>query len=201
MVEHNRIYVQPDPPHYITVIFQDVFHLKSLYIAMHLWYTEEGWTSRNGSWEDPTGDEKVETMFYDNRSKGNRKLWVWWRLQKPTGNSYFHYFMNINFMFLGWKDIEVRHEDMKYKAQYGELTVFIRPWIEYDYGDKWASHLILKNFNRFFQKRVYKEDMLKREDMLLKDTYRLQAHIKNFLDQKKFIPDSEILFEPRRKFG
>lgn len=168
---------------------------------MHLWCVEEGWTSKNGRWEDPYGDDKCETMFYDNRSKGNRKLWIWWRLQKPTGNSYYQYFMNINFMFLGWRDVETMHEGTKYKAQYGELTILIRPWIEYDYKDQWAKHSILKYFNNLFQKRVYKEDMLKREDMLLQDAYRLQSTIKNFLNQKKFMPDSEILFEPRRKFG
>ena len=100
------IYIQPDFPHYFTVIYQDVFHLKSLYILIYEWLMEEGWTSCQGNWEEEKGDKNPETTFYDSRDPGNKKLWVWWRLQKKTNNSYYHYFMNINFMFLGWKDVE-----------------------------------------------------------------------------------------------
>ena len=201
MTHHNRIYINPEAPHLFVVIYEEVFHLKSLYIAMHLWFEENGWTSHNGKWEEPTGDEYSETLLYDNRTVGNNKLWVWWRMQKPSGNSYYQYFMNVNFMMLGVKHVEVMHEGVKYKAQHGELTVQIKPWIEYDYKDRWAKHPILKHFNTFFQKRVYKEDMLDREDLLLKETYRFQAVMKNFLERKKFIPDSELLWEPHRKFG
>ena len=201
MSHHNRIYVQPETHNYLVTIYQEVFHLKSLYIAMHLWWREEGWIPHNGPWEEKTNDEYEETLLYDNHSPGNKKLWVWWRLQKPTGSSYYRYFMNVNFMMLGTRDVEVMHEGEKYKAQWGELTVSIKPWIEYDYQDKWAKHPILKHFNTFFQKRIFKEDMLKREELLLQDAYRLQGVIKNFLERKKFIPESELLWEPHRKFG
>lgn len=197
----KKIHIQPKPPHMFQIIYQDVFHLKSLYIAMYFYLVEHGWSSKNGPWEDPTGDNRWETMFYDNRNKGNRKVWIWWRLQKPSGNSYYQYFININFMFLGWKDVEVVHEGMKYKAQLGELTVFVKPWIEYDYKDQWSKHLILKHFQPFFEKRVFKQDMQNREDLLLRETNEFLAVIKDFLEQKKFIPDEELLFEPRRKFG
>lgn len=195
------IYIQPNHPNTFSIIYQDVFHLKSLYIAMFMFLEEHGWSSRNGEWEDPTGDDKWETMYYDNRSKGNRKIWIWWRMQKPTGNSYYQLFLDVNLMFLGWKDVEVVHEGMKYKAQIGELTIFVKPWYETDFKDKWANHPILRHVHPFFSKRVFHKDIINLDYQLLKETNEFLAVIKNFLEQKKFIPDEELLFEPRRKFG
>ena len=67
------------------VVYQDVFHFKSLYVTMYDWLNENGWTSAE-PWEIPggtigKGDGSPETLFYDNRSPGNLKLWIWWRLQ------------------------------------------------------------------------------------------------------------------------
>ena len=163
--------------------------------------TQHGWQSFQGPWQAGGGKDKYETTIYDNRDPGNRKLWIWWRMQKPADNPYYKYFMNINFMFLGWKELEVMHKGTKYKGHIGELTVFIRPWIRWDFGDKWDNHLFLKHVHPFFVNRIFKEDMLAREDELLMESYRLQAVIKKFLEQKSFIPDRDILYEPRRKFG
>ncbi|MBW2971032.1 hypothetical protein KY320_02625 [Candidatus Woesearchaeota archaeon] len=203
--KRKRWYVVPGYPNYLTIVYQDVFHLKSLYILMYEWMLEEGWKSCQGPWEEKQygkkGDDNCEKLLYDNRSPGNRKLYSWWRWQKDAGSSYYHYFMNISFMFLGWKDVEVMHKGEKMKAQIGELTVWIRPWFEYDYGNKWANHPILKHFCSLFENRIFKQDILTKEDKLLQDGYRLQQTIKKFLEQKSFIPDKEILYEPRRKFG
>jgi predicted nucleotidyltransferase len=122
-------------------------------------------------------------------------------LQKPTGNDYYRYFMDINFMLLGWKQVEQVVDGKKYKGELGELSIFIKPYIETDWGGKWAKHWLLKHIHPFFENRIYKQDMLQREDLLLQQTYRLQGTIKKFLEQKLFISEREILYEPRRKFG
>ncbi|MBS1266693.1 MAG: hypothetical protein MAG795_00661 [Candidatus Woesearchaeota archaeon] len=200
--DNKRIYAVPNPPlNYLIIVYQDVFHLKSLYILMNEHVEHNGWYSYQGPWEEGETNAKYETTIYDNRDPGNKKLWVWWRLQKPVSNKYYHYFMNINFMFLGWKNVEVMHKGTKYKGQTGELSIFIRPWIRFDYQDKWDNHPVLKHVHPFFIKRVFKEDMLAREEELLMDAYRLHAVVKKFLEQKSFIPDRDILYEPRRKFG
>jgi len=205
----ERIYIHPEPPHNFLIIYQDVFHLKSLYITMYDWLIESGWTSAE-PWEigvgengkPKKGDKNPETMFYDNRSPGNKKLWVWWRLQKSTESPFYHYFMSIEFMMLGMKDEEgINREGTKFKGQLGELTVFVRPWIEVDFQEKWQKHPILKHIYPFYRKRIMVQDLLKREDLFLKETYRFIGVIKKFLEQRTFIPEAEIMFEPRRKYG
>ncbi len=190
-------------PNYLTIVYKDVFHLKSLYVMMYEYLQDQGWESCQGPWEHYSkgnkGDGKVETLFYDSRDPGNKKLNIWWRLQRPAGNKYFHYFMNVNFLFLGWKNVEVMWEGEKMKAQKGELSIFIRPWFEYDYGGKWEDHPILKHFHQFFKDRIFKDDFDAREDELLHDAYRFQQMIRNFLEQRSFMPDREAFFPARKE--
>ncbi|MFH1399328.1 MAG: hypothetical protein ABIG95_04420 [Candidatus Woesearchaeota archaeon] len=202
-MDEKRIYINPGgaPPNCFTIVYKDVFHLKSLYVVAREWLQEQGWESCLGNWEYQKGSGNWEQLLYDNRSAGNKKIWIWWRLQKRTGNNYYRYYMNINFMLLGWQDVEALHNGKKYKAQVGELSIFIKPWIQYDFDDKWDNHPILKHIHPFFIQRIFKEDMLKREKLLLDESYRLQGTIKKFLEGKHFGPDEAILYEPRHEFA
>jgi hypothetical protein len=196
------IYVHPDgkPTGKFMVVYQDVFHFKSLYVTMYDWLIENGWTSAE-PWEGGKGDDKPETLFYDNRSPGNLKIWIWWRLQKGTENPYYHYYLNVEFMMLGMRDVEgVNRQGTKFTGQLGELSIFIRPWIRLDPSGAWWKNPFLRPFLPFFRKRVLVQDLLEREDLLLKDTYRFIGVVKKFLEQHTFIPETEILFEPRRKY-
>lgn len=201
----ERVWINPTGEHQFLVVYQDVFHFKSLYVTMYNWLIENGWTSAE-PWERPDGkmkkgDKNPETTFYDNRNPGNKKIWIWWRLQKATESSFYHYFMNIEFMMLGMTEAEgVNREGTKMKGQLGELTIFIKPWIEVDYGDQWKKNPILSLFYDLYRNRIVLQDLLKREEIFLADTYRFIGTIKKFLEQRTFIPEAEILHEPRRKF-
>lgn len=197
--KEENIYVHPSGGKFM-VVYQDVFHFKSLYVTMYDWLMENGWTSAE-PWEQMKGDDNPETLFYDNRSPGNTKMWIWWRLQKGTENPYYHYYMNIDFMMLGMKDVEgVNRQGTKFTGQLGELSIMIKPWIKLDPQKAWWSNPLLRPFLPFFRKRILVQDLIQREDLLLKDTYRFIGVIKKFLEQRTFIPDTEILFEPRRKY-
>jgi hypothetical protein len=105
-------------------------------------------------------------------------------------------------MMLGMKDEDgINREGTKFKGQTGELTIFIKPWFKMDYQDKFKKTPLLGMFYDFYKNRVILQDALKREDLMLKDTYRFIGVIKKFLEQKTFIPDQEIMYEPRRKYG
>lgn len=200
--KQELIYVHPGgkPDSKFAVVYQDVFHFKSLYVTMYDWLMENGWTSAE-PWEEMSGDNNPETLFYDNRSPGNLKMWIWWRLQKGTENPYYHYYMNIEFMMLGMKDVEgVNRQGTKFTGQLGELTIRIKPWITLDPQKAWWKNPFLRPFLPFFRKRILVQDLLYKEDLLLKDTYRFIGVIKKFLEQRTFMPETEILFEPRRKY-
>jgi hypothetical protein len=198
----ERVYVNPEFPWKFTVVYQDVFHFKSLYVTMYDWLMENGWSSAE-PWEAAKGkgDKNPETLFYDNRSPGNNKIWIWWRLQKATGNPFYHHFMNVEFMMLGMKDVEgVNRSGTKFTGQMGELSIFIKPWMEIDYRNAWFNSPFVKPFLHYFRNRIYLQDLLQREDLYLRDTYRFIGIIKKFLEQHTFLPESEMLFESRRKY-
>jgi len=196
------IYVHPDgkPDKKFQVVYQDVFHFKSLYVTMYDWLIENGWSSAE-PWEKEKGNNQPETLFYDNRSPGNLKLWIWWRLQKGTESSYYHYYMKVEFMMLGMREVEgVNRQGTKFTGQLGELTISIRPWIRLDPQASWWKNPLLRLFLPFFRQRILVQELLYKEDLLLKDTYRFIGVIKKFLEQHTFIPETEMLFESRRKY-
>jgi hypothetical protein len=121
---------------------------------------------------------------------------------EKADTSFYHYFMNIEFMMLGMSDAEgVNKQGTKFKGQLGELTIFIKPWFEVDYCKQWRNSPVLGIFYEFYKNRIILQDILKREDLMVKDTYRFIGVIKKFLEQKTFIPETEIMYEPRRKYA
>src|SRR3989338_6698099 len=224
-----RAYPVKEFPHHLTLIYGGVFHYKYLYMAAYDWITEHGWRA----YEE---DDKVETLYaedHDARGRegwiwwrlqkgggssyyhyfldvnfpglggtdaeggGGRKVWIWWGLQRGGDSSYYHYFLDVNFLGLGVTDVEVVKDGKKVHAQKGELDIIIRPWIEVDYGGRWAKHWLLKNFNDLFQKRVFKGDIEQREVEMLREVYQFHGMLKKTLEMKVFTEDKE-LYGPKR---
>ncbi|MBS3165357.1 hypothetical protein J4439_08060 [Candidatus Woesearchaeota archaeon] len=185
-----RAYPVKEFPHQLTLIYGGVFHYKYLYMAAYDWITEHGWRA----YEE---DDKVETLYAEDHDARGRKVWIWWRLQKGGDSSYYHYFLDVNFLGLGVTDVEVVKDGKKVHAQKGELDIIIRPWIEVDYGGRWAKHWLLKNFNDLFQKRVFKGDIEQREVEMLREVYQFHGMLKKTLEMKVFTEDKE-LYGPKR---
>lgn len=188
-------YVVHEVPHHLMVIHEGVFNLKNLYRATYEWVQEHAWLSYEK-------DNKFETLYAEERTQNAKKLWIWWRLQKGSltpwkENTYFHYFMNVNFLLLAMTDVEVVKEGRKIKCQKAEIDIQIKPWIDLDYQDRWAKHPILKHFNNVFVQRIWKRDIEEREKRLLNEAYRLQGMLKKMFE----LPTLEAPGEEREPYA
>ncbi len=194
-------YVVHEPPNHLMVVYEGVFHLKTVYRSAYEWIQERGWRSYEN-------DNKFETLYAEERATADKKLWMWWRLQKASltpapDNAYFHYFMNVNFLLVYLVDVEVVKDGKKIKCQRAEIDIQIKPWIELDYQDKWAKHPILKNFNRLFVERIWKNDIEKKEDRLLGEAYQFQGMLKKMFELQAIEAPGEVkeLYAPPRGFS
>ncbi|MBU0615226.1 MAG: hypothetical protein KJ601_03975 [Nanoarchaeota archaeon] len=189
----------------------DVFHLKNLYISMHEWLAEDDWYGMPGG---PRGGEPkysrhsdIETLYFVNDyqkglHRGGKEMWIWWRLWKNAGGKYGKYFkfrleldMHVEYM----QDKEVMHQGKKMKANYGEIELFLRPYIESEMHVKWQNHWLLKHFVEIFENRVWSQEIEKMEKDLWRQVYRFQGNVKRYLDLRTFIPTPEP-FHPKQ-FG
>lgn len=180
--------------------FNDVFHLRNLYVMMHEYLLEEGWRGKDGE----ANHSDIETFYLEiyfqkGLHHGGKEMWVWWRLFKRPASKYsgyFRYRLDIDMHMRRIFDIEIMHKGKKIKVHRGEIEIFFRPWIEGDLGDKWKKHWLLKHFQELFEKRIMSQEFEKHEKELWRETYRFQSAVKRFLDLRTFIPTPEP-FHPK----
>ena len=159
---------------------EDVFHLKNLYKLVHEWLGDEDFLSVD------TNDDKCESLYLDRTKDTNEKEHhVWWRcIQIPRGNSYYRYFLKIDWQTLYMKTIEIMHQGQKFKTNKGDVIIRIEAWLQLDYQDKWRKNPILRIFDRWFRERFYLEEIKKYRHDLYLNTFRLHQTIKQYLQLK-----------------
>ncbi len=174
----------------LSVKYEEVYDMKELYKLVRDWLISEGFASDKK-------DEYMEEFYLENHNQTRgREIWVWWRTSKvPHGSIYFKYYLNVDFHVLGMKDVEIMYKGQKVKAQKGEVEVIINAYIELLPEAKLKGPL--KVFSDLFRKRIYKGEIKEHEDKYREDVYRLQGLVKQFLELKGFLPESEI-FRPLR---
>ena len=177
------------------VKFNDVFHLRNLYVMLHEYLKEEGWSGMQGA----SDHSDIETLYLEKIDQksfhaGGKEMWVYWRLWKFSENK-LNYFsrnlLNVDFNIKNMNDVEIMHQGKKLKVQSGRLDIMITARIEMDYKDEWEHHWFLKHFLEFYIARLFSHEFEKREKELWREAYKLQGKIKRFLEMHTFIPTPE----------
>ncbi len=163
---------------------EEVFHLKNLYKLVHEWLEDEDFVS-----VDTIGgsdNDKVETLYLDRvTSSGEKEHHIWWRaVQVPRGNSYYRYFLKIDWQTLYMKSIEIMHKGHKFKTNKGEVILRIEAWLQLDYQDKWKNSPFLRIFDKWFRERFYLKNIKEYRHDLYLTTFRLHQTIKQYLALK-----------------
>lgn len=119
--------------------FKGVFHFENLYKLIMDWLLQRGYRyAKNGA--NP-GDENLEDYYFETVHPGGsaKNQWIWWRVCKDDSDI-FKYNIEIDFqtLVIGAQEIVV-HGD-KFKSNNGELTLFIRAWIDFDKSKKWSGN-------------------------------------------------------------
>jgi hypothetical protein len=181
----------------LEIIYREVFVYKYLYIMMHEWLMEYGWKDESGD----LSHKYIEEMYLERRLplQGGiieKEYRAWWRaLKNLAGSSYYRWRMNIYMSLIYMRDVEIVHEGQKIKAQRGEITIRIDPVIEVDYQNKWEKHPILKHVHKFFINNIFNKELEGNKKGLYRDAYRFHGVIKNFLEQRYFVPEERLIHE------
>ncbi|MBD3164786.1 hypothetical protein GF323_06310 [Candidatus Woesearchaeota archaeon] len=188
------------------VKYNDVFHLKNLYIMMHEYLADESWYGEELSRDQPSNTHRsIEKLYMERHHqkalhRGGTELWIWWRLQKaPVGKNqgYYTYNLDIDFHGMYMQKIEIMHQGKKIKVDKGEMEIFFRPKIvRTSTAKEWGKHWLLKHFRELYEKRIMSQDFDKMEKELWRDAYKLQAVVKSYLNLRNFIPVPEP-FHPK----
>ena len=188
------------------VKYSDVFHLKNLYVMMHEYLAEEGWTGSDGTGAGPNATHSdIEKMYMERHHqkalhRGGTEIWLWWRLKKQPFTKlqgYYEYRLEIDFHGMYLQKIEIMHHGKKLKVDKGEMEIMFHPKIiRTPMAKKWQKHPILKWFWEIYEKRIILQDLEKLEKELWREAYRLQGVVKAYLNLRNFIPVPEP-FHPK----
>jgi hypothetical protein len=161
---------------------EEVFHMKNLYKRVHEWLVDEGFVSTD------VGDDKIEIMYWERFKPDGISFehHIWWRaVNTPKNNSYYRYFLKINYQTLNMKKTEVMSRGQKFNTYKGDVIFRIESWLQLDYKDEWGKKGFTKLFNnwliKWFSKRLYKEEIDNYKQDLYRLSYRLNSAIKQYL--------------------
>ncbi|MGV8140892.1 MAG: hypothetical protein ACP5NW_00460 [Candidatus Woesearchaeota archaeon] len=167
---------------------EETFHLKNLYKLLYSWLDEEGFSDIYDERIGVGGSGNPET-FYLERISGtaSKEHRIRWRcIRKPSGSTYYRYYLKMDWTTLNMKSIEVMHQGYKMKTDRGDVIISIEAWLQLDYDQEWdkSSFLSRPFIQRLFRHRIYKEQVESYKVDLYKTAYRLQNTIKQYLKLK-----------------
>ncbi len=167
--------------------FKHVFSLEYLYKRIHEWLVEEGYCMGGDNWIEKLYLERVD-------SGGGKQIWIWWRTDKmypPMGAKFFKFYLDVDFHVLNLKNEEIVVNGKKVKTNKGECEVFVTAKMEIDPAGEWEQNFILKNryIQKFYLNRMYKSQIEKAEDMLVRDAARLLGAIKQYYQLESWLPE------------
>ena len=158
--------------------YEETFHFKNLYKLIYEWLGVEGYRAADGG--------EPEYLYFERvNMNGTKEYHIWWRAVKvPKDNTYYRYFLKIDYQVLNMKSAEVMHQGQKLKTDKGDLIMRVDAWLQLDYKNKWKDHFLLKIIDPWFRKRIYKNKIELLKVDFYKAAYRLNNTIKQYLRLK-----------------
>jgi len=166
---------------------KDAFNLNYLYLMMHDWLVDEGWGSRDNDFDFG----ETNYVQRDNPNFG-KEIWLYWRIkkEKPLGNPFFSFLMDVDFHILGLKNTEIAWKGQKVETNKGEFEADVNAYILYDPGKQWTSWP-WKDIKNVMMKRSYRAALNMHKKAIYTDAYRFRDLIMNYLKMETFMPVAE----------
>lgn len=176
--------LEPTDKHVIEVAWweiehEDVFHLKQLYKLIYEQFGLFGFKSIEN-------DKFIETLYWQRiLGNGNMEHHIWWRAQNiPADSPYCKYFWKLDYQTLNMGKHEINHNGVKIKTNKGNVILRFKAFLILDYKKEWRNHWLLKLFEPYFIKRIYKNQIdFFKTDLWVK-SYKLQDIIKQYMQLK-----------------
>jgi len=172
----------------LKVTYGGDFDLKELYKLVHEWLKDNNWK------DVQSGKDDQHEVLYHERSgaSGVRDMWIWWRLQKLSSNSYYKYTLNVDYLVIGMGKNQIVHKGRKVKCDNGELNIDISVTMHLDYKGQWSKNWLLRYFMNVFPQRIFKGDIDNHFMEGYYEAYDLQGTIKKYLHLKGFLAQMEV---------
>ena len=161
-----------------SMVYNGYFSMSLLYKLVRSWILENGYGP----------DKWMEELYLQREAPIGTEHWIFWRTSKKI-NSFITYKINVDFHTLGMNKSEMVNEGKKVKTDKGEVEVFFTPILTVDPDEKWKNAWWFKYpaVQQWWLKRFYRIEIDKHEELVIKDAYRLQGIIKQYLDLKGFL--------------
>ncbi|MGM5483666.1 MAG: hypothetical protein ACQER9_01975 [Nanobdellota archaeon] len=169
--------------------FKGQFSLEMFYKKMYEWLKEMVYTDIDG------GGDKVEHYFFEKRKSDMvEEIWFWWRTQKtPEGNKFLRYRLFIDVQILRMKKDSIVVDGKKFNIDNGEISLFIRPYLDMEHmnksgksmiGDKknWSDYKLLSTFKKYWHNRLYMNQIEAAKNELYTHANQLMGTMKSYLN-------------------
>lgn len=183
------------------IIYRDMFAMVPLYRTTRQWLMENEYEDLHGI---PIEDAQnmMEVLYWYRKGTAmnpqERELRLWWRTRKRgvpvsmAGSKFYKHRLDIDWYIINLVDVEIMKEGKKEKAQFAEIRIQIKPYLEIPDISKTP---ILGWFDYWFRTRLMKKNIEENRKMLYQDAYRLHGMLKKYLELKTWQPAEEVLHQ------
>lgn len=171
--------------------YKEIWDMQYVYYVAREWFIENLYTSRI----DNEFPEK--NMIVRVSPEIGTEMWISWRFEKkmePVKSSLWRFDFDVDFHTIGMKDTEIVVNGKKVKAQKGQLEVYARAGVVFDYGQKMGNTSILGKQKTFLMKKWWQKQYKKYTGLLLEDGTKFQDAMKEYLKLPKYLTEEEAAF-------
>jgi hypothetical protein len=136
-------------------------------------------------WFEVYGYDFWEKEFKDIDEPSGKHIEIFWEGRRKI-DEYIMFVIEISYLILGMKDVEVEKGGIKLKTQKCALEFRISSYLLMDYDDKWSKTGFHKSIRNVYDKYVARERIDRLENELVGETNSMIEEIKAFMSLHKF---------------
>jgi hypothetical protein len=149
-----------------------VFDMGELYKVMFRWFATKRYDFQ-------------EKEYLEKRVGEAKQLEIKWIGYRKISD-YIKFFMEVKFLVVNLKDVEVEIGGMRRKTNSGDVEMRFDAYLQMDYEGKWEGNPVTKFFREVYNKYMIKKRIESYEEELLEELYELTGEIKAFLNLYQF---------------
>ena len=141
-----------------------IFHFKDFYSFTYNWLVGESY-------------KVVEKVYAEEITGDSKKIEIKWEAKKKISD-YFRFLIQVDWIILGLKSVEVQREGKKLKMNSGQVELKIKGVLVKDYEHRWEDRPIWKFLRGVYDRYIIKSRIEDYED-------KIKNEVEEFIEQSK----------------